>query len=409
MSFEDLAKKMSKVAANLKVSQEKVKQNNKFFKELIEELNVLILRINSEGKILLYNQECQNIIGYNRDEILGKNWFSMVYSDHQREKAEAAYKWYLERQIALPKYVEEKIITRNGEIKIIAWHNVPLYNNEKKLISLLRIGEDVSKKRRLELKLKQENTTLHKNNSELENIISVVSHDLKNPLYILQDFAAILVEDYKESFSEEVKYYLKRIKINAGYMEKLIIDLLELSRIGTIGSNKQPCLILHIIERVVSELEDCIKNNNIEIIYDKNFPIVYCDPDSMMRVFTNLISNAIKFKDKDSAELRIEIGFAEKGHFFEFYVKDNGIGIDKEFHEKIFMIFQRLSDKKGQEGTGIGLTIVKKIIEKHGGRIWVESIKGAGATFYFTLPKNTDEINSSIERSCSDHPRPLDC
>ena len=181
-------------------------------------------------------------------------------------------------------------------------------------------------------------------------------------------------------------YYLERIKANSEHMEKLIKDLLELSRTSRVKGDWQESAISDIVRRAMEEFNRLIKNNGIEIKTAESFPICLCDPERILQVFMNLISNSIKFiKGVDNP--LIEIGYKERDKEYEFFVKDNGIGIEKDYHEKIFVIFQRLQDVKGIEGTGVGLTIVKKIIDDHGGRVWVESEKGSGATFYFTISK----------------------
>ncbi|MGA1868703.1 MAG: ATP-binding protein [bacterium] len=366
---------------------EKLDMSQRFIKDFIEGVNILILRLDLNGKVFLYNKKCQEIIGYERDRILGANWFLMVYAKEQGQKQLNDYQSYFRNGAHVPHYIEESIIAKNGKIKIIAWHNVKLYDKDKKVISILRIGEDITQRKKLVRELKKENETLKKNNAELENILSIVSHDLKTPLYILQDFASILVEDYQKSFGEEVRYYLERIKVNAEYMEKLIIDLLDLTRIGGVEKEKQLCVIGEIVERVMAEFQNRIQEKHIRVTVADHFPSVYCDANDILRVFMNLVSNAIKFLRSDSQESLIEIGYAEREDCHEFFVKDNGIGIEKEYHGKIFVIFQRLQERENLEGTGVGLTIVKKIIEEHGGVVWVDSEKGKGATFYFTLPK----------------------
>ncbi|MGA1826282.1 MAG: ATP-binding protein [bacterium] len=391
--LKDTDEENARIAQKFEVSQ-------RFIKDFIKGINVLILRLDLEGKVYLYNKKCQDVIGYTKQRMLGANWFSLVYSKEEGQQALKDFNSCFRNGSSLSNYTEEKILSGNGEIKIIGWHNVKLYDKEKDVTSILRIGEDITQKKKLLRELQEENEELKKNNAELENIISIVSHDLKTPLYILQDFASILLEDYKKSLGEEVRYYLERIKVNATYMEKLILDLLELTRISGVEKAKQIQPVSQIIESVLVELQNQIREKHIKVIVAKDFPSVYCDATDILRVFMNLISNAIKFTQNDSTESLIEIGYAERNDCYEFFVKDNGIGIQKEFHGKIFVIFQRLQDKQNLEGTGVGLTIVKKIVEEHGGVVWVDSAEGKGSTFYFTLPKmksNQDIYN--IENS----------
>jgi light-regulated signal transduction histidine kinase (bacteriophytochrome) len=172
-------------------------------------------------------------------------------------------------------------------------------------------------------------------------------------------------------------------------MTQLIEDLLNLSRIGRI-KNIEPGIDLNeLLSDVKKNLIYALEERKVDLILKPDFPKVTCDRIRISEVFSNLVSNAIKYTKKDTKPV-IEIGWSDKKDLYEFYVKDNGIGIEKQYYDKIFQIFQRLHAKGEYEGTGAGLTIVKKIVENHGGKIWVESEVGVGSTFYFTLPKNAE-------------------
>jgi two-component system sensor kinase FixL len=234
--------------------------------------------------------------------------------------------------------------------------------------------------------LEEKNKVLEEKNEELQDFVSMVSHDLKSPLYILQYFTSILLHDHRSEFGEDVIYYLERIKRNAENMERLIGDILDLSKLGTTDWDYQYYPIIQIIQRAVDELNPKIEDKHIRLVIGNQFPSAFCDPNRILQVFLNLISNSIKFMDT-GRDACIEIGCRGREHEFEFFVRDNGIGIEKEYHEIIFKIFQRVRGLKDVEGSGVGLAIVKKIVENHGGRVWVNSEKGQGSTFYFTLRK----------------------
>ena len=254
-------------------------------------------------------------------------------------------------------------------------------------MGMIAIREDITEKKDLQQELEGKNRYLVEKNEELQNFVSMVSHDLKSPLYILQDFTSILLHDHRMEFGENVIYYLERIKKNAENMEQLIVDILDLSKLGTTEWDYHDYPIIQIIQRAVDELEPMIEDKNIRWVIGKQFPTVFCDPTRILQVFLNLISNSIKYMDP-GRDACIEIGCRGRENEFEFFVKDNGIGIEKEYHKKIFEIFQRLKEFKDVEGSGVGLAIIKKIVENHGGRAWVNSKKGKGSTFYFTLLKS---------------------
>jgi PAS domain S-box-containing protein len=224
-------------------------------------------------------------------------------------------------------------------------------------------------------------------NEELENFVYTVSHDLKSPIVSIQGFASILLQDFAVEFNEEVRHFLNRIQFNANQMEKLIRDLLELSRIGRVVNPFEMVDSRQIVLEAQSELIYQLQENKIELRIAADLPQIFGDRNRLVQVFTNLIGNAVKYIGQPPAPL-IEVGWQPTENSTQFFVRDNGIGIERQYFEKIFGLFQILNPEEGDEkiGTGVGLTIVKRIVENHGGRIWVESEKGNGATFYFTIP-----------------------
>jgi len=233
--------------------------------------------------------------------------------------------------------------------------------------------------------LEEQKKSLEETNKELDDFTYIVSHDLKEPLRSIDAFSKFIIEDYKDRLDEEGKNYLGRIRANAGRMQALIEDLLEISRIERRRNPFGEVQVEELINEVKLRLEYAIKQKNAEIIIRDKLPRVFCDRIRFTEVFLNLISNALKFNNKSNPY--IEIGCSEKDIFYEFYVKDNGLGIEERYFDKIFEIFQRLGKCEENEGTGAGLTIVKKIVQMHSGKIWMESKIGKGTTFYFTIPK----------------------
>ena len=235
--------------------------------------------------------------------------------------------------------------------------------------------------------LAEANDLLALKNKELDDFTYIVSHDLKEPLRGVKAFTKLLIEEYSGKVDKEGKEYLKTISESSSRMTNLIEDLLNLSRIGR-TRNIEPDVDLNaLLSDVKKNLAYSLEEKKVDLKVSENFPKVTCDRIRISEVFSNLISNAIKYSKKGVKPV-IETGYSDKGDAYEFYVKDNGIGIEKQYHDKVFQIFQRLHAKGSEyEGTGAGLTIVKKIVENHGGKIWVESEAGEGSAFYFTLSK----------------------
>ena len=254
---------------------------------------------------------------------------------------------------------------------------------EEALKHQLEVEERMTKE--LELKTKE----LSLSNEELNSFVYIVSHDLKAPLVSIQGFSTILSKDYKDKFDDNGKIYVDRIMKNSERMGMLIDNLLELSRIGRIKGKEGTINISDMISEISEEISSQMKEKGTKLIVKGEMPTISGDQTRVKQIFANLISNANKFMGDDNEVPTIEVGYDSQNGCHRFYVKDNGIGIDKQYHDKVFQIFQRLDDIK-TEGTGVGLAIVKKIVESFGGNIWLDSEKGKGTIIYFTIPKENN-------------------
>ncbi len=233
--------------------------------------------------------------------------------------------------------------------------------------------------------LAQLNIELERSNHELDAFAYIASHDLKEPLRGIHNYSNFLIEDYGQTINNEGKEKLKTLIRLTQRMEDLIDSLLYFSRLGRVDLSMQHTDLNSVVHRSLDLLSARIEEMEVDICIPRPLPTVYCDRIQVGEVFNNLIANAIKYNDK--AKKRIEIGYLDQPHPpVIFYVRDNGIGIREKHFEAIFRIFKRLhGPSKYGGGTGAGLSITKKIVERHGGKIWVESIYGEGSTFYFTL------------------------
>lgn len=237
--------------------------------------------------------------------------------------------------------------------------------------------------------LSKKNDQLRTKNEEIENFIYTISHDLKSPIVSIQGFTSILKEEFGKNLGETGSQYVERVLQNTRKMHHLIQDLLELSRIGQVEEKQDLVDTGKVISEIIGEHRNEIDKKHIQISIQPKMPVVNFPRIRMQQVFDNLITNAIKYSDDNrTPQIAIEFNGTESGSsFHHFIVRDNGIGIEKEYQEKIFQIFQRVHVDRNIEGTGIGLSIVKKIVEKYGGLIWVTSQPGEGSKFEFTIPK----------------------
>jgi signal transduction histidine kinase/CheY-like chemotaxis protein len=244
----------------------------------------------------------------------------------------------------------------------------------------------------LEAKVKE----VEKRNKETEDFVYAISHDLKSPLVSIQGFASEVRRAFTDRLGEEGVFYFNRIIDNANQLENLVHGLLDLSRVERMDTHMEEVDMANLVRSVLERLDYQIKTKGIRITIPKELPVVTANYAKMDRVLANLISNAIAYIGSPPHP-HIEINGRAAGEGWLFYVRDNGMGIPKEYHQKVFNIFERLPEAKktNPKGTGAGLAIVKRIVEFHGGTIWVESEPGQGSTFYFTLATKQSKTEST--------------
>ncbi len=289
---------------------------------------------------------------------------------------------------------EYRFLKANGSYAFVYDKGYIIRNKAGKAIRLIGATQDITQRKETELLLKELNEKLEKraseleiSNTELERFAYVSSHDLQEPLRMISSFLQLLEKRYKGQLDETADQYIHYAVDGANRMKTLILDLLEYSRVGTssdeVGATDMNAVVeevLGIFKPQVIELEATIKVNPLPVLPNTR-------RTQLLQLFQNLVGNALKYHSKKKPEIVIDV--KEEPTEWLFSVKDNGIGFDKKFADKVFIIFQRLHNHNEYSGTGIGLSICKKIIEKHGGKIWVDAAPGTGSIFYFTIPKTT--------------------
>jgi light-regulated signal transduction histidine kinase (bacteriophytochrome) len=230
---------------------------------------------------------------------------------------------------------------------------------------------------------KQRDDELRRSNADLEQFAYIASHDLQEPLRMVASYTELLEERYKGRLDERADKYIFYAVDGAKRMQRLVADLLAFSRVGSQGKPLKPVDTAAVLAEVLRVLGPRLREAGADVQADP-LPPVMADEDQLFQLLQNLVGNALKFRSE--APPRIRISAVREGDAWRFAVADNGIGIEPQYSERIFQMFQRLHERGRYEGSGIGLSIVKRILERHGGRIWLQSTPGQGSTFFFTLP-----------------------
>jgi PAS domain S-box-containing protein len=354
--------------------EEELRKGEEKYSTLVES-SLTGIYIDQDEKVVFANNTFAEIYGYPKEELIGMETWKLVHPEDRALTDDMRARRLKGENV--PTEYEARGLTKLGETIWIKRRNTRIEYQGKPAI--LGNIADITEQKGVEEELR-------KINEELENFVRIVSHDLKTPIISVQGFASRLLKIRGDEMEAKERKYLEQIRTSANRMELLVSDLLSLSRVGRVVSTFEEVPSLQIVTNAASSLRDRIKKNEIEIVVEKDLPTIYCDGERIYQVFENLLSNAVKFL-QGTGNPKIEVGYEERVAFHQFYVRDNGIGIEPKYHRKIFEMFHRLQEVKDQEGSGLGLAIVHRIIDHHGGKVWVESEKGKGSTFYFTLPK----------------------
>ena len=272
----------------------------------------------------------------------------------------------------------------DGKTNYVLRNFYPYFENNK-LKFVIGYGLDITERKEIEIKLNQALTSVQKSNSDLEQFAYVASHDLQEPLRMVTSFLTQLEKKYAGNLDEKAREYIYFAVDGAKRMRQIILDLLEFSRVGRNDDTYKEIDLNEIVDEIKLLQSKQIEDLNAKIINQK-LPVIVSHKTPLRQLFQNLIGNSLKYHRNGIIPI-INIDCSDLGDFWEFTISDNGIGIEKEYHEKIFVIFQRLHNKDEYSGTGIGLAICRKIVESLGGKIWVESEINKGSIFHFTLSK----------------------
>ncbi|WP_116790430.1 PAS domain S-box protein [Flavobacterium psychrotrophum] len=346
---------------------------------LIAEKNMnSVVICDRDGRIEWVNESFEQVTGYNIFELVGKKPGEMLQGKDTSPEAVA----YLSRQIREGEPFNCEIVNynKNGKKFWLQITGQALYNQWGEISRFFAIQEDITERKKLEKQREELMNSLEKSNKELEDYAQIVSHDLKSPLRSINSLMAWIREENEGTMTEQTSLYFSMIENKLEKMDSLIQGVLTYSRIDRADVNREKVNLDEIVNNIIHIIDI---PSHIKVTVDCTLPVILADRYRMQQLFQNLIGNAVTYIDKP--EGTVNIGHNETKAAHTFYVKDNGPGIAKENHEKIFKIFQSLV--KNERSTGLGLSIVKKIIDNYKGKIWLESEPGHGTTFFIQLPK----------------------
>ena len=358
------------------------------FHRLVQRAPLGLCFVRDDGRIAYVNDRFIRVFGYTlRDVPTLDAWWLLAYPN------EGYREWVLETWGAAVgraaedgvdiQPIEYDVTCSDGAVRIVEIGGIVLPDG------FLATFIDVTERRQAERELRAANSRLARSNRDLEQFAYVASHDLQEPLRMVASYTQLLAEAYTGKLDETADRYIGFAVEGATRMHRLLNDLLEFSRVDSQAMVFAPTPCAEVVEGVLHDLQGRIAESGATLRVGP-LPTVLADRIQLGRIFQNLISNAIKFRDE--AATVVEISAHRDGAWWEFDVQDNGIGIAPKFHDRIFTIFQRLNTRDKYPGTGIGLAIVKRIVERHGGTIRVDSALGGGARFTFSLPVVSNDI-----------------
>ena len=351
------------------------------FRQLAEALPQLVWVAAPDGTLYYFNARCHEYSGLSTEELSEGGWVRLLHPDDHLTTLD---RWQYSVRTGAPYETEFRL--RRGSDGTYRWfltRAVPLHGDTGEILRWFGTSTDIEHRKQSEEELRRAMDELMRSNRELEQFAYVASHDLQEPLRMVTSYVQMLSRRYRGRLDSRADAYIRYASEGTLRMQQLINDLLSFSRIGRSATFLTVDMNAAFAANLTS-LADSIEKAGGEVTSDV-LPMVTGDPDQLELLLRNLIENGLKYRMADRAP-RIHVAAHRRDGEWEFSVRDNGIGIEPHYFGKIFLIFQRLHPREEYSGTGIGLATAKKIIERHHGRIWVESHPGEGSTFYFTLP-----------------------
>lgn len=341
----------------------------------------LITLVYKDGTLKDCNDRIFDILGYTKEEVVGRN-VAIFFPEDIRERVEKNLYVIIDGGELCDE--EYEMIKKDGEKIYVTIKSVSGEDEDGRKHTICFIA-DITKQKEIQMQLQQSALELRKSNEELEEFAYIASHDLQEPLRVIASYCQLLKENYYTCMDDDGKKYVDYTISSAVRMKTLIKELLDYSRVGRKDKPFEYVDIEEIIQESLMDYQMAIADSNAKIIVEDKMPVVFAIRFRMKQLMANIISNALKFKSDKSPVINIYC--CDEGSFWLFCVKDNGIGIGHQYFDRVFGIFKRLYSRDEYPGTGIGLALCKRIVETHGGKIWVDSEENQGTSIYFTISK----------------------
>ena len=374
----------SRLAAQQEAERSKVETR---FRNLLEAAPDAMIMADGHGRIQLLNAAAERTFGYPRESLLQRPIQDLV--PHGLHVQDVDSRAEFEQSRATPPTGadrEQMAVHQNGSTFPVEVNLSPLDTQDGFLV--IAAIRDISDRKDTEQALRTYRHELERSNAELQQFAYVASHDLQEPLRMVSSYTQLLARRYQGKLDEDADEFISYAVDGASRMQRLINDLLSYSRLGSKEIQLEDIDMGEVVQKALESLRHTIESTGAEITYE-NLPRVQADGKQMQQLLQNLISNALKFRSVDAPRIRIEAQC--KASHWLFHIRDNGIGIEPKYFGRLFVIFQRLHGQGQYSGTGIGLALCKKIVERHDGRIWVESEPPtSGSTFFFTIPHRSE-------------------
>lgn len=359
-----------------------IKYREQLFSTFVDAAPVMMWMLDINNKPLMFNKTWLDFTGHTLEQELSHQWNESQVHPNDQKRVMKTYFNALSQHIEFDH--EYQMQRYNGDYRWIREIGIPHQENNI-YKGYIGICLDITQKKTDEINLRNHTQELERSNAELEQFAYIASHDLQEPLRMVSSYTQLLARRYQDKLDDDANEFIGYAVDGANRMQTLIQDLLAFSRVGKNKQSPKPINISQLIQNVLIGLKIVIEESNALITYPESFPEIIADHSQCQQLFQNLIFNAIKYRSEDR-QCKININCESIDNMWQFSIQDNGIGVKAEFFERIFVIFKRLHGKEKYSGTGIGLAICKRIVEGHGGQLWLESEFGSGSTFYFTCP-----------------------